>query len=284
MVIRREGGDEMHPAIRALESYDSLYTKRCDQIVNNDRSSESFLAILGGSILFLIAYCYIVVKHNEKLENNFEETKKKHSGEITTIMNKLKKCDFVNMYRACVNDMYKLCKTHGLQRVTVDDKYDYEFNDYFISDTKGFNEFLKDRIIREMIKRGYFKSKRVNNFHDGHYPYITLRFNNPPDELFTKTTYGIQVNHKSKILLDLDKTLVPDINDLWENTIPLKGSVSEGFSKFMSWLDSDGYMNEYIIKDTFVFKNINDAKKNHIIITELNLDINFDEIFKLIES
>lgn len=262
---------------RSIETYDQLF--------DDDRSSESFLAILGGSILLLIAYCYILVKYHDSTHNNFEDTKKKYRGEITKIMNKLKKHDLVKMYRECVNNMYKLCKIRGLQHVTVDDKYDYGFNDDFMNDTKRFNDFLKDRIIREMIKRGFFKSKRVNDFYNGHNPHITLRFNNPPDELFVETAHGIEANHKSKVLLDLDKTLVPELNAMWKNAIPLKGSVSEGFSKFMSYLSpSDGYMDSDIVKDSFVFKDIDDAKKNHIICTQMSLNINFDEIFKLIES
>ena len=259
--------------------------KEYDQLFNQDRSQESVLAIFGGSILLLIAYCYILVKHHETAQNNFEDTKKKYRGEITQIMNKLKKHDLLNTYRTCVNDMYKLCKTHGLQHVVVDDKYNYGFNDNFMNDTKRFNDFLKDCIIREMIKRGVFKAKRVNNFYNGHNPHITLRFNNPPDELFTETTHGVEINHRSNTLLDLDKTLIPELNTMWKNAIPLKGSVSDGFSKFMSYLSpSAGYMEDDIIKDMFVFKDINDAKKNHIICTQMSLNVNFDEIFKLIES
>lgn len=48
--------------------------------IDDDRSSESLLAILGGSILLLIAYCYILVKYHDSMHSSFEDTKKKYRG------------------------------------------------------------------------------------------------------------------------------------------------------------------------------------------------------------
>jgi len=263
---------------RSTESYDNLFN-------DNDRSQEFLLSFIGGSVLFLIAFSYILVKRHEAKEQNFENTKNKYKDEIAKIVNKLEKLDFHKKYITYVDAMYNLCKMQGLERVVVENDYGIGLIDHFIKDEKAFNNFLKDRLIREMINRGIFKSKKINNYYGGHDPYITLRFKNPSDELFKPHSYGtIEVNPDSRILKNLDRSLVPTLNSIWKNAVPLKGNISDSFSDFMEYVGGESYDDIEIAKKFFVFDNIDDAKKNHIICTEMSLSINFDEIIKLIES
>lgn len=262
----------------STESYDNLFN-------DNDRSQEFLLSFIGGSVLFLIAFSYILVKRHETKEQNFENTKNQYKDEIAKIVSKLEKLNLHKKYITCVDAMYNLCKKQGLERVVVENDYGFGLIDHFIKDEKTFNNFLKDRLIREMINRGIFKSKKINNYYGGHDPYITLRFKNPPDELFKPRSYGtIEVNPDSHALKNLDRSLVQTLNDIWENAVPLKGNISESFSNFMGFVGEEAYDDEEIAKNYFIFDNVNDAKKNHIICTQLGLNINFNEIIKLIES
>lgn len=265
----------------SIESYDELFN-------DNDRSQEFLLSFIGGSVLFLIAFSYILVKRHETKEQNFENTKNKYKDEIAKIVSKLEKLDFHKKYITYVDAMYNLCKMQGLEQVVVETGHGIELIDHFIKDENAFNSFLKDRLIREMINRGIFKSKKINNYYGGHNPYITLRFKNPPDELFKHYSNGtIQVNPDSYVLKNMDKLLVLALNNVWKNAVPLKGNISDSFSDFMKYINNPGdcdYEHDEITKHYFVFDSINDAKKNHIICAQIALSINFDEIFKLIES
>lgn len=266
----------------STESYDNLFN-------DNDRSQEFLLSFIGGSVLFLIAFSYILVKSHEKKEQNFENTKNKYKDEIAKIVNKLEKLNLHKKYITCVDAMYNLCKKQGLERVVVENDYDgIGLIDHFIKDENAFNNFLKDRLIREMVNRGIFKSKKINKYYEGHAPYITLRFKNPPDELFKPHSNGtIQVNPDSYVLKNMDRLLVLALNNIWKNAVPLKGNISDSFSDFMKYINNPGdcdYEHDEITKHYFVFDSIDDAKKNHIICAQIALSINFDEIFKLIES
>ena len=265
----------------STESYDDLFN-------DNDRSQEFYFSFLGASFLVLMAIAYIMVKSHEKKEENFENTKNKYKDEIAKIVSKLEKLDFHKKYIAYVDAMYNLCKMQGLERVVVETGNGIELIDHFIKDENAFNNFLKDRLIREMINRGIFKSKKINNYYGGHNPYITLRFKNPPDELFKPYSYGtIQVNPDSHVLKNLDRSLVPALNNIWKNAVPLKGNISDSFSDFMKLINNPedcDYEHDEITKQYFVFDNINNAKKNHVVCAQMNLSINFDEIIKIIES